>query len=87
MKDRLIIKKGSFTIVDTDKEKLITAEPSHDGIVFTFKEGFQLYYTDNYMPIHTKDLIKNAVGSFPTAHFTIDLSNFNKPVIVEPTKK
>jgi hypothetical protein len=39
------------------------------------------------MPIHTKDLIKNTTNSFPTANLIIDLSNYNKPASVEPTKK
>jgi hypothetical protein len=87
MNDSLVIKKGTMELVKTDRSNLMTAEPSHDGVVFTFKQGFQLYLTDNYMPIHTKDIIRNTSNSFPTANLIFDLSNYNQPVFVEPTKK
>lgn len=87
MVDYVIIKKGTMDLIRTDRSNLITAEPSHDGIVFTFKGGIQLYCTDNYMPIHVKDMIKNTSNSFATANLIVDLANYNKPVMIEPTKK
>jgi len=87
MSDMIVIKKGTMEISKIERSNLITAEPSHDGVVFTLKNGIQIYCTDQYMPIHTKDIIKNASNSFPTANLTFDLSNYNKPVLVEPTGK
>jgi len=87
MSDSIIIKKGSMKFVETDRSNLIDAEQTHDGVSFTFKGGIQVYCTDNYMPIHTKDIIKNTSNSFPTANLVFDLANYNRPVIVEPTKK
>jgi hypothetical protein len=87
MVDFVVIKKGSMELVRTDRSNLVTAEASHDGVVFTFKQGIQIYCTDNYMPIHTKDIIKNSCNSFPNANLTIDLANYNKPANVEATKK
>lgn len=87
MSDSLIIKKGTMELVMTDRSNLITAEPSHDGVVFTFKGGIQVYCTDNYMPVHTKELIRNTTNSFPTANLIIDVANYNQPAKVEPTKK
>ena len=87
MSDTIIIKKGNMELVKTERSNLINAEQSHDGVVFTFKSGFQVYYTDQYMPIHTKDIIRNTSYSFPTANLVFDILNYNKPVIVEPTKK
>jgi len=84
--DTITIKKGKMEIIKTERSNLITAEQSHDGVVFTFKEGVQLYCTDQYMPIHTKDMIRNASNSFPTANLIFNLSNYNRPVMVEPTK-
>ncbi len=85
MKDTIVIKKGTMELIKTDRSNLITAEQSHDGVVFTFKGGFQVYYTDQYMPIHTKDIIRNTSNSFPTANLIFDLLDYNRPVIVEPT--
>ena len=87
MVDFIVIKKGSMELVRTDRSNLITAEPSHDGIVFTFKGGIQVYCTDNYMPVHTKDMIRNTSNGFPSANLTIDVANYNRPASVEPTKK
>ena len=85
--DTIIIKRGDMELVKTARSNLITAEPSHDGVVFTFREGFQLYCTDQYMPIHTKDIIRNTANSFPTANLVFNLIDYNRPVTAEPTKK
>ena len=87
MSDRIIIKRGLMELVNTDRTNLINAEQSHDGVVFTFKGGFQLYCTDQYMPIHTKDIIRNSSNSFANANLIFDLSNYGHPVIAESTKK
>jgi len=87
MSDKLIIRKGEMEIINTDRSNLISVDQSHDGISFIFKNGIQVYATDNDMPIYTKDLIRNTTNSFPTANLTINLSNYNKPVLIEPTKK
>jgi hypothetical protein len=87
MSDRIIIKKGLMEIVSTERSNLITAEQSHDGVVFTFKGGIQLYCTDQYMPIHTKDIIRNSSNSFPNTNLIFDLSNYNHPVVAEAIKK
>jgi phosphoribosylformylglycinamidine (FGAM) synthase-like amidotransferase family enzyme len=87
MSDYVVIKKGGMELIKTDRSNLITAEPSPDGVVFTFKNGFQVMYSDSYMPIHTKDMARNASNSFPTANLIFDMANYAHPVLVEPTKK
>jgi len=87
VKDTIIIKKGLMELVKTDRSNLLNAEQSHDGVVFTFKGGIQVYCTDQYMPISTKDVIRNTANSFPTANLIFDISNYSRPVLVEPTKK
>jgi hypothetical protein len=74
-------------LVNTDRSNLVNAEQSHDGVVFTFKGGFQLYCTDQYMPIATKDIIRNSSNSFPNTNLIFDLSNYKHPVLAESTKK
>jgi len=87
MSDMITIKKGMMKLVETERSNLISAEQTHDGISFSFKDGFQVYLTDNYLPNHTKDIIKNTIDSFATANLIIDLGNYSKPVLVQPTKK
>lgn len=87
MSDMITIRKGLMEISRIERSNLITAEPSHDGVVFTLKNGIQIYCTDQYMPIHTKDIIRNATNNFPAANLIFDLSNYNKPVLVELTGK
>jgi hypothetical protein len=87
MSDIIIIKKGRMKFVETERSNLINVEQTHDGVVFTLKGGIQIYCTDGDMPIHTKDIIRNTSNSFPTANLVFDILNYNKPVIVEPTKK
>jgi len=77
----IIIKKGKMDLVKTDRSNLITVEPSHDGIVFTFKEGIQLYCTDQYLPNYAKDAMKNTSNNFPKASLIFDLLNYKTPVI------
>lgn len=87
MNDFIVIRKGDMELVRTNRSNLITAESTHDGVVFTFKKGIQVYCTDGYMPIYTKDIVRNTTNSFPTANLIFDLQNYNQPVVVEPTKK
>ena len=76
----LIIKKGNMDIVKTDKNNLIEANQTYDGIVFNFKGGIVVSYTDNYFPVPAKDLIVNTLNSFANANITVDLGNYNRPV-------
>jgi len=80
------IKKGNNEFVKTLRSNLITVEPSHDGIVFTFKEGIQIYITDQYMPAFAKDVMSNTSNSFPTADLIFDLSNYRQPVVAQARK-
>ena len=76
----LTIKKGNMCLVKTDRSNLLEVHPSYDGMVFNFKEGFILTYSDSYMPAGPKDLIVNSTNSFPSASLVIDLINYSKPV-------
>lgn len=87
MSNTIVIKKGTMKLVETDRTNLIIAEQTYDGVIFTFKGGIQLHCTDNYMPNHTKDMIKNASDSFASANLIFDIANYNKPVSVELIKK
>jgi hypothetical protein len=70
-------------LVDMDRSDLIEVNPSHDGIIFLFKQNAHLYFTDSYMPASSKELMKNTANSFVTANLAFDLANYAKPVVAE----
>lgn len=77
---KLVIKRGRDIIVDTNKDNLINANQTSDGIVFMFKNGFLVTYTDTSMPISTKDLIVSSTNNFPLANLEVDVLNYKTPV-------
>ena len=80
---KLIIKRGKEVIIDTNKSNLVDANQTYDGIVFNFKGGFILSYTDTFMPNVAKDLIVSAVNNFPLANLEIDVANYKTPVVAK----
>jgi len=79
------IKKGSMDLIKTDRSHLIEVNPSHDGIVFMFKNNVHLYCTDQYLPISSKELMRNTSNNFPLANLIFDIANYSKPVVAEIT--
>ena len=80
---KLTIKRGREVLVDTNKNNLVDANQTYDGVVFNFKGGFMLTYTDASMPNVAKDLIVSAVNNFPLANLEIDVANYKTPVIAK----
>lgn len=79
----IVIKKKGIT-VEMDRSDLVMIDQTGDGIVFTFKYGLFLHYTDNFMPNGAKELMKNSSNSFPKAKKLIfNLDNYSKPVSAE----
>ena len=80
---KVIIKKMGIT-VEMDRSELIMVDQTSDGVVFNFKHGLFLHYTDSFMPNGAKELMKNSANSFPKAKKLIfNLDNYNKPVAAE----
>lgn len=80
----VIIKKGKFKL-EVDRDELVEVSETHDGVAFNFKEGLQLYYTNNFMSQATKQIMKNTSDSFPGKKLVFDLNNERKPVMVDAT--
>lgn len=81
---KILIKKGSLNL-EVDRNELVEVASTHDGIAFNFKGGLQLYYTDNFMPQHMKELIKNTADHFTEQKLVFDLDNTQKPAMVDAT--
>jgi hypothetical protein len=84
MEKKLLIKirKGRFEL-NLERDRLISVDPTYDGIVFNFQEGLYLTCTDPVMPNSSKELIKNSTNSFPKATLIIDLANYVRPISAE----
>jgi len=80
MSNELTIRKGKIVLFRIPRQLLIEALPTHDGIVFNFKEGFFLNYQDNYLPIEIKELISSTLKKPIKANIDIDFSSRTTPI-------
>lgn len=80
----VIIKKGTIEI-RLPRTSLISADETHDGMVFNFKSGLHLYLTDPDMPLTAKELIKQSVHGFGAGKLIIDLLDYNTPARIDAT--
>jgi hypothetical protein len=80
--DKISVKKGSV-LIECARTDLIGVDQTPDGVVFTLRGGLLLHVTDTDMPIHTKDMMKNAGDSFQKGHLTFNLESYNIPTSLE----
>ncbi len=80
----IIIKKGDVTITAA-RSSLVEVSETHDGIVFNFKDGLQVYQIDDHMPTHVKQIIANTADKFEKGTLTFDLDNYKTPASVDIT--
>ena len=80
---KLVIKRGKQIVVDTDRSTLIDAAQTYDGMVFNFRNGFILNYTDATFPNSSKNLIVSTLNNFEAADIEVDLINYQKPVFAK----
>lgn len=80
--DKISIKKGSV-VVECERSDLVGVDQTPDGVVFTMKGGLLLHVTDSDMPIHTKDIMKNASDSFQKGHLKFNLESYNTPTSLD----
>jgi len=80
----IIIKKGLLKLT-VPRSELVDVSETHDGVVFNFKGGIQIYYTNNFMQQATKNIIKNTADSFPGKKLIFDLDNQRQPALVDAT--
>jgi len=77
----MIIKKGSMNLT-MDRNDLIEVAETPDGVVFSFKNGFQLQFIDPYMDNSRKQIIKNSSDSYEGKKLVFDFDNQRHPVMV-----
>lgn len=81
---KVIIKKGSMKL-EVKRSDLVEVNETHDGIVFNFKDGISLYYTDQFMAQGMKEIIKNTSNHFAEQKIIFDLDNTSRPAMVDAT--
>lgn len=82
--EMILIKKGSLEF-NLPKSELVDVSETHDGVVFNFKGGIQIYYTNNFLQSSTKQMIKQALDAFHGKKIIIDLDNVRRPALVDIT--
>ncbi len=80
----VLIKKGTITL-QLDRKDLIEILETGDGVVFNLKEGLQFILIDGDMPMHTKNIMKNSADSFRQNKIIFDLTNYDKPTMIDAT--
>jgi hypothetical protein len=80
---KVVIKKGSMELV-VDRSDLVDVEETPDGLSFSFKNKFQLLYTDPYLPLATKNIMRNTSNAYEGKKLVFDLDNQRHPVMVYP---
>lgn len=80
----ITIKKGPFKLT-VPRSELIDVSETHDGVVFNFKGGLQLYQIDNFMQQSTKQIMSNTADSYPGKKLIFDLANMRQPALVDAT--
>lgn len=78
------IKNGPLKLT-VPRSELVDVSETHDGVAFNFKGGVQLYYTNNFMPQTTKQIMVQTSNSFPGKKLIFDLVNHAKPAMVDAT--
>ena len=81
---KIIIKKGSMKL-EINRSDLLDVNSTHDGIAFNFKEGLQLYFTDNFMPQTMKEIIQNTANHYSNQKIIFDLNNQIRPAMIDAT--
>ena len=79
---QITIKKGSM-VLTVDRSELIEICETHDGVVFNLKNGLQLQYTDQFMPQHTKEILRNTSNHFAEQKIVFDLDNEKQPAFID----
>jgi len=79
----ITIKVGGVSI-EASRQDLMEVNETADGVIFTFKGGLQLVYTQQFMTSTTKQIIKNTADNDKLSKqkllFTLD--NPKRPVLV-----
>ena len=80
----ITINRGPLNLT-VPRSELVDVSETHDGVVFNFKGGVQLYYTNNFMQQGAKQIMANTADSYPGKKLIFNLDDSRKPVFVDAT--
>lgn len=75
--------KVKDTIVNSSSEALIEVNETPDGVVFSFKGGLSVMFTDPYMPSSAKQIVKNTADHMQGKKIVFELDNPKRPAMIE----
>lgn len=75
--------KVGRTIVNTSTEELIEVNETPDGVVFGFKGGLSVLFTDPYMPSSAKQIVKNTADHMQGNKLIFELDNPKRPAMIK----
>ena len=78
----ITIKRGTVTL-KAERKDLLEVTETHDGVVFKFKGGLDLYQIDHHMPSSVKQLMSNSAASFEKGELIFELDNYKTPIRVQ----
>lgn len=78
----IIIKKGTMELKIL-RSDLIEVCETHDGVVFNFKNGLQLQYSDQFMPQPMKEILRNTSNHYIDKKIIFDLDNEKQPAMID----
>jgi len=78
---QLVIKVAGTELV-TSMDNLVEVSESADGMVFDFKGGLSLIFTESYMPSSTKQVVINTIEKIKGKKIIVELDNPKQTVLV-----
>ena len=78
------IKVGNVK-VQSKRSDVVEVNETPDGVVFVFKGGLQVLFTDPYMPSSAKQIVKSAADNIKEKKLIFELDNPKRPAFVDAT--
>lgn len=80
----ITIKAGNVK-VEAARSDILEVNETPDGVVFAFKGGLQVMFTDPYMPSSAKQIVKSAADTIKEKKLIFELDNPKRPAFVDAT--
>lgn len=76
--------KTKETVIDVNKDQIVEVLETADGIAFNLRNGLALIYTNNFLPLTSKQLIKGTIDNCNAEDATImvDLDDPQRPASI-----
>jgi len=80
----ITVKAGNVKI-EASRADLVSVDETPEGVVFAFKGGLQVMYTNPYMPSSAKQIVKNTADAIKEKKLIFELDNAKCPALIDAT--